>query len=118
MGYFFKALAVIGTVQLFVDYGFNFSGIRSYRELSVAVKPLQSRINLFSNLIIVKVLIGLIIILGYILYSILFLPNFIISDLSYVIFGVLFSVTSFNWFFYAIDKNFSLPEGYPKINFI
>ena len=31
MGYFFKALAVIGTVQLFVDYGFNYSAIRSYR---------------------------------------------------------------------------------------
>ena len=105
MGYFFKALAIIGTVQLFVDYGFNFSGIRSYRELSVAVKPMQARINLFSNLIIVKVLIGLIIILGYILYSIIFLPHFIVSDLSYVIFGVLFSVTSFNWFFYAIDKS-------------
>ena len=105
MGYFFKALAIIGTVQLFVDYGFNFSGIRSYRELSISPNPLQARFNFSSNLIIVKVLIGLIIIFGYILYSIFILPHFIVSELSYVIFGVFFSVTNFNWLFYAIDKS-------------
>jgi O-antigen/teichoic acid export membrane protein len=47
MGYFFKALAVIGTVQLFVDYGFNFSAIRSYRELSTNSSSTQQRFNFF-----------------------------------------------------------------------
>ena len=105
MGYFFKALAIIGTVQLFVDYGFNFSGIRSYRDLSSAEKPLQARVSFFSNLIIAKLIIGTVIILGYIIYSLLLLAHFNVADLSYVVFGVLFSVANFNWFFYATDKS-------------
>lgn len=105
MGYFFKALAIIGTVQLFVDYGFNFSGIRSYRDLSIAESPFQARVGFFSNLIIAKMIIGAFIILAYIFYSFFFLPGFIVADFSYVVFGVLFSIANFNWFFYAIDKS-------------
>ena len=105
MGYFFKALAIIGTVQLFVDYGFNYSGIRSYRDLSVSNHSLQSRVNFFSNVILAKLLIGAAIVLVYILYSHFFLPEFILADLSYIVFGVIFSVTNFNWFFYATDKS-------------
>ena len=101
MGYFFKALAIIGTVQLFVDYGFNYSGIRSYRDLSVSNHSLQSRVNFFSNVILAKLLIGAAIVLVYILYSHFFLPEFILADLSYIVFGVICSVTNFNWFFYA-----------------
>lgn len=106
MGYFFKALAIIGTVQLFVDYGFNFSGIRSYRDLSASNISLQVRFNFFSNVIIVKLLIGILIILCYLIYSFFFHKQLIVADLSYIIFGVIFSVTNFNWLFYAIDKSF------------
>lgn len=105
MGYFFKALAIIGTVQLFVDYGFNFSGIRSYRDLSVNNIPLQARVNFFSNVIIAKLLIGTVIIFGYLIYAVSFHQELIVADLSYIIFGVIFSVTNFNWLFYAIDKS-------------
>ena len=105
MGYFFKALAVIGTVQLFVDYGFNFSAIRSYRELSTNLSSTQQRFNFFLNLIATKCLIGLFILLTFISYTKLFLSQFIIADLSYVFFGVIFSILNLNWFFYATDKS-------------
>ncbi|MFN5422763.1 MAG: hypothetical protein ACK5AO_05810, partial [bacterium] len=52
-----------------------------------------------------KLLIGAVIILAYIAYTFLFFPGFIIADLSYIVFGVLFSVTNFNWLFYATDKS-------------
>ena len=105
MGYFFKALAVIGTVQLFVDYGFNFSAIRSYRELSTNFSSTQHRFNFFLNLIATKCLIGLLILLIFVCYTKLFLSQFIIADLSYVFFGVIFSILNLNWFFYATDKS-------------
>lgn len=105
MGYFFKALAVIGSVQIFVDYGFNFSGIKNYRELLIDVNPIQSRINFFTNLIFTKSFIGLIIFLGYLLYSKFILHSFIIADILYIFFGIIFSILNLNWFFYAIDKS-------------
>jgi O-antigen/teichoic acid export membrane protein len=105
MGYFFKALAVIGTVQLFVDYGFNYSAIRSYRELSYKEISSQYRINYFFNLIFTKLLIGVALFLLYIVYSKLFLNQFILADLSYIFFGIIFSVLNLNWLFYATDKS-------------
>ena len=105
MGYFFKALAVIGTVQLFVDYGFNYSAIRSYRELSINDSTTQHRINFFYNLIITKCLIGIVVLLAFICYTKILLTQFVIADLSYVFFGVVFSVLNLNWFFYATDKS-------------
>jgi O-antigen/teichoic acid export membrane protein len=105
MGYFFKALAVISTVQLFVDYGFNYSAIRSYRELSTNDSTTQHRINFFYNLIVTKCLIGIVVFLAFICYSKIFLTQFVIADLSYVFFGVVFSVLNLNWFFYATDKS-------------
>jgi O-antigen/teichoic acid export membrane protein len=105
MGYFFKALAVISTVQLFVDYGFNYSAIRSYRELSTNDSTTQHRINFFYNLIVTKCLIGIVVFLAFICYSKIFLTQFVIADLSYVFFGVVFSVLNLNRFFYATDKS-------------
>jgi len=105
MGYFFKALAVIGTVQLFVDYGFNFSAIRSYRELSTNFSSIQQRFNFFLNIIVTKCLIGLLILLTFACYTKIFPAQFVIADFSYVFFGVLFSILNLNWFFYATDKS-------------
>lgn len=105
MGYFFKALAVIGTVQLFVDYGFNYSAIRSYRELSTNDSNTQHRINFFYNLLMTKCLIGIVVFLAFICYTKIFLTQFVIADFSYVFFGVVFSVLNLNWFFYATDKS-------------
>ena len=99
MGYFFKALAVIGTVQLFVDYGFNYSAIRSYRELSTNDSTTQHRINFFYNLLVTKCLIGIVVFLAFICYTKIFLTQFVIADFSYVFFGVVFSVLNLNWFF-------------------
>jgi O-antigen/teichoic acid export membrane protein len=105
MGYFFKALAVIGTVQLFVDYGFNYSAIRSYRELSTNDSTTQHRINFFYNLLVTKCLIGIVVFLAFICYTKIFLTQFVIADLSYVFFGIVFSLLNLNWFFYATDKS-------------
>lgn len=105
MGYFFKALAVIGTVQLFVDYGFNYSAIRSYRELSTNDSTTQHRINFIYNLLVTKCLIGIVVFLSFICYTKIFLTQFVIADLSYVFFGVVFSLLNLNWFFYATDKS-------------
>ena len=105
MGYFFKALAVIGTVQLFVDYGFNYSAIRSYRELSTNDSTTQHRINFFYNLLMTKCLIGIVVFLAFICYTKFFLTQFVIADFSYIFFGVVFSVLNLNWFFYATDKS-------------
>lgn len=105
MGYFFKALAVIGTVQLFVDYGFNYSAIRSYRELSTNDFSTQQRINFFINLILTKCLIGIVVFVAFLCYTKIFQTQFVLADLSYVFFGVLFSVLNLNWFFYATDNS-------------
>ncbi len=105
MGYFFKALAVIGTVQLFVDYGFNYSAIRSYRELSTNESTTQHRFNFLYNLLVTKCLIGILVFLAFICYTKIFLTQFVVADLSYVFFGIIFSLFNLNWFFYAADKS-------------
>lgn len=105
MGYFFKALAVIGTVQLFVDYGFNYSAIRSYRELSTNDSSTQIRINFFVNLITTKCIIGIVVFFLFLCYTKIFASQFVIADVSYIFFGILFSLLNLNWFFYATNKS-------------
>lgn len=105
MGYFFKALAVIGSVQLFVDYGFNFSAIRTYREFSFNEYTLQNRINFFANVILTKCLIGGGVFILYVFYSKYIIAYLDLADLSYIFFGIVFSVANLNWFFYATDKS-------------
>ena len=103
MGFFFKSLAIIGLVQLFVDYGFNYSGIRAYKGLISQNASQQDKFNYFFNVMVAKCLISSVGLLCYLLYR-SFQPNpFDLVELAFILMGVVFSLANFSWFFFASD---------------
>lgn len=106
MGDYFMFLSVVSVAQVFVEYGFNMSGIRSFVKLRNDNKRETDKLSLIASISVAKLVIALLVTL---IFTIL-LQFSIFTDASIgykgIFFGFVLSVTNIWWVLFAINETY------------
>lgn len=106
MGDYFMFLSVVCVAQVFIEYGFNMSGIRSFVKLRNDNKRETDKLSLIASISVAKLVIALLVTL---IFSILLqFSIFTDSSIGYkgIFLGFILSVTNIGWVLFAINETY------------